>query len=173
MSEAARVSDLVITSGGVSMGDEDHVKAAVEANGKLDFWRIAIKPGRPLALGEIHGKPFVGLPGNPVAAMVCALKFCRGLIARLSGENTYQLPVPVQGSADFSMTKKVGRTEWMRGKMSISDKGVVRIEKFTSEGSGLISSLVWANGLIELDAQIDYIKAGDMVKFYPFSELLK
>lgn len=155
------------------MGDEDHVKAAVEAHGSLNFWRIAIKPGRPLALGELMGTPFVGLPGNPVAAMVCALQFCRALVASLSGETEYKTPIPVKAKSSFAMKKKTGRREWLRGQLLVTENGELFAEKFKSEGSGLISSLVWANGLIELDEQTDYIHEGDQIKFFPVTELCK
>ncbi len=173
ISDAAANTDLVITSGGVSMGDEDHVKAAVEAAGDLHFWRIAIKPGRPLALGQVGGTAFVGLPGNPVAALVCAIQFVKPLIARLSGETFPKDPFALSGKAAFSMKKKTGRREWLRGRYTCNENGVGKIEKFSSEGSGLISSLVWSNGLIELKEDTSTINQGDNLRFFPYSELFE
>jgi len=164
--------DLVITSGGVSMGDEDHVKAALEEIGHLNFWRIAIKPGRPLALGQINSTAFVGLPGNPIAAMVCCLKFVRPLILKLSGRNDGP-PLTFQAAANFAMTKKPGRTEWLRAKYSATPDSIGSVEKFPTEGSGILSSAVWANGLIELGDEVAQIKEGDLVTFLPFSELMR
>ena len=173
LGDAARSSDLVISSGGVSMGDEDHVKAAIEAQGELNFWRIAIKPGRPLALGKIQKTPFIGLPGNPVAALVCTLQFVRPLIARLRGENEFEPALPVFAKAAFSMHKKKGRKEWLRGRYALNSQSQPVVEKFHSEGSGLITSLTWANGLIELDEDCDHISEGDLIKFIPFSGLFE
>jgi len=170
---AAHNNDLVISSGGVSMGDEDHVKAAVESQGELNFWRIAIKPGRPLALGKIQKTPFVGLPGNPVAALVCTLQFVRPLIARLRGESEYEPALPVFAKSAFSMHKKKGRREWLRGRYLLNSQSQPIVEKFHSEGSGLITSLTWANGLIELDEDCDHINEGDLIKFIPFSGLFE
>lgn len=168
---AANETDLILTSGGVSMGDEDHVKAVVEDTGSLHFWRIAIKPGRPLALGQIAATPFVGLPGNPVAALICAIQFVRPMIAHLTGETSYTLPTPIMAKANFSMQKKRGRREWLRGRYCPSKTGDFQIEKFSVDGSGIVSSLIWANGLIELDENLTEIKQGDLIKFVPFTEL--
>lgn len=169
--KAASETDLILTSGGVSMGDEDHVKAVVEDTGSLHFWRIAIKPGRPLALGQIATTPFVGLPGNPVAALICAIQFVRPMIAHLTGETSYSLPSPIMAKADFDMQKKAGRREWLRGRYRPSSDGGFQIEKFSIDGSGIVSSLIWANGLIELDEDLTEIKKGDLIKFLPFTEL--
>jgi len=173
IADAASKNDLVITSGGVSMGDEDHVKAAVEANGSLHFWRIAIKPGRPLALGQIKGTPFVGLPGNPVAAMICAMQFVRPLIAAMSGQRSFELPTPIIGKAAFTMTKKIGRREWVRGRYHMDETGKIHIEKYSADGSGLISSLVWSNGIIELDENTSQINESDLLKIIPYSGLFE
>ena len=172
LNEAAKDHDLVITSGGVSMGDEDHVKTALSDIGHLNFWRIAIKPGRPLALGQIGNTAFVGLPGNPIAALVCTLIFVRPLIKALSGAKA-KPPLSFQVAADFSMKKKSGRTEWLRGRYYVSEDGTGRAEKYFTEGSGILSSAVWANGLIEIGDDVTYIDEGDMVTFLPFSELMR
>ena len=169
---AARSHDLVITSGGVSMGDEDHVKTALSDIGHLHFWRIAIKPGRPLALGQIGTSAFVGLPGNPIAALVCSLKFVRPLVAILGGRADMEM-LSFKAKAAFSLNKKPGRTEWLRGRYSPEPHAIGTVEKFHTDGSGVLSSLVWANGLIEIDDDVTHIEKGDLVTFVPFSELLK
>ncbi|MBL4740870.1 MAG: molybdopterin molybdotransferase MoeA [Sneathiella sp.] len=173
LEKAAEDVDLIITSGGVSMGDEDHVKAAVEDTGNLHFWRIAIKPGRPLAVGQVANTAFVGLPGNPVAALVCAMQFVRPLIASLCGDTSFQLPIPITGTAQFSMKKKPGRREWSRGRYSIDRAGKPIVEKYFTDGSGIVSSLIWANGLIELAENITEVKEGDPVTILPFTELFR
>jgi len=173
LEKAADDADLIITSGGVSMGDEDHVKAAVEVAGHLHFWRIAIKPGRPLAVGQVANTAFVGLPGNPVAALVCAMQFVRPLIASLTGDISFDLPSPITGAAQFSMKKKQGRREWSRGKYSIDRTGKPIVEKYFTDGSGIVSSLIWANGLIELAEDIVEVKEGDPVTILPFTELFR
>ncbi|USG62378.1 molybdopterin molybdotransferase MoeA [Sneathiella marina] len=170
--KASETHDLVITSGGVSMGDEDHVKNALLKAGQLNFWRIAIKPGRPLALGHIGDAAFVGLPGNPIAAMVCCLKFVRPLVAALSGV-TLAPALSFQAHAAFSIQKKPGRTEWLRARYTAGSQGIGEIEKFHTDGSGVLSSVIWANGLIELGDEVTKIDQGDLVTFLPFSELMK
>lgn len=172
LNEAAKDHDLVLTSGGVSMGDEDHVKTALSDIGHLHFWRIAIKPGRPLALGQIGNTAFVGLPGNPIAALVCTLMFVRPLIKILSGANM-EPPLAFKVAADFIMKKKSGRTEWLRGRYYVTNDGTGRAEKYPTEGSGILSSAVWANGLIEIGDDVTYIDKGDLVTFLPFSELMR
>ncbi|MCF8467510.1 MAG: molybdopterin molybdotransferase MoeA [Sneathiella sp.] len=169
---AAKSHDLVVTSGGVSMGDEDHVKTALGEIGHLHFWRIAIKPGRPLALGQIGNSAFVGLPGNPIAALVCSLKFVRPLVAKLGGLTDMEM-LSFKAKAGFSLNKKPGRTEWLRGRYSSGPHAIGTVEKFHTDGSGVLSSLVWANGLIEIDDDVTHIEKGDLVTFLPFSELLK
>ncbi|CAN0505330.1 unnamed protein product [Discosporangium mesarthrocarpum] len=154
------------------MGDEDHVRTALSDIGHLHFWRIAIKPGRPLALGQIGNTAFVGLPGNPIAALVCTLMFVRPLIKTLNGE-TLEPPLSFKVAAAFSMKKKSGRTEWLRGRYSVSKDGSGRAEKYPTEGSGILTSAIWANGLIEIGDDVTYIDKGDMVTFLPFSELMR
>jgi molybdopterin molybdotransferase len=169
---ASETHDLVITSGGVSMGDEDHVKNALVEIGRLNFWRIAIKPGRPLALGQIGDAAFVGLPGNPIAAMVCCLKFVRPLVAKLSGINRAPA-LSFQAHAAFSVQKKPGRTEWLRGRYTPQSNRLGKIEKFHTDGSGVLSSMIWANGLIELGDDVTQVNQGELVTFLPFSELMR
>jgi molybdopterin molybdotransferase len=168
--EAAIGHDLVLTSGGMSEGDEDHMRAAVEAEGKLDFWKLAIKPGKPIAVGRINNVPFVGLPGNPVAVMIGFLLLVRPLALRLMGAMVPELPrFPV--TADFDFKRKPGRREWLRGRVE-AKSGQLLARKFTSESSGALSSMVWADGLIEIPEAMAEIKQGDRLHYLPFNGLL-
>lgn len=171
LGDAVRTHDAVVSSGGVSTGDEDHVKAAVTALGRLDFWRLAIKPGRPVALGLIDGKAYFGLPGNPVAAMITYLRFARPLLARLQGV----VPEPLrslQVTADFSYRKKAGRLEWVRARLVDDGTGHYRAVKFPRDGAGILSSLVATEGLVELPEQCLSVAPGDTVAFLPYDMLL-
>ncbi|MEQ6201733.1 gephyrin-like molybdotransferase Glp [Sulfitobacter sp. HNIBRBA2951] len=155
--------DAVLTSGGASAGDEDHVSALLREAGAMALWRIAIKPGRPLALGMWSGVPVFGLPGNPVAAMVCSLIFARPALAQLAGAQ-WQSPQGFMVPAAFTKTKKAGRREYLRARMREG-----RVEVFSSEGSGRISGLSWAEGLVELDDKAQEVKEGDPVRYIPFA----
>lgn len=170
LAEAARTHHLLITSGGVSVGEEDHVKGAVEAQGHLHFWRLAMKPGRPVALGQVGATPFIGLPGNPVAVMVAFMLLARPAILRLSGrrdEEPRRYPLP----ADFAFQKKSPRNEYLRGRIAIRDGRAV-VEKFPVDGSGILSSMCWSDGLIDLPAETSRVAPGDAVEFIPFAEVL-
>jgi molybdopterin molybdotransferase len=167
---ASESHDLVVTSGGMSVGEEDHVKAAVEALGRLHFWQIAIKPGRPVGLGQVNGVPFIGLPGNPVAMVVTFLRIARPMILRLAGcvdvtPHVFRVP------ADFAMTKKAGRREWIRAQLAAAAGGGLVAKRFPRQGSGILSSLVDADGLIEIPEDITEIAPGTLVDFLPFSEV--
>ena len=161
--------DLIITSGGVSTGEEDHVKNFIEKTGELLFWRLAIKPGRPVALGRLKGTFFIGLPGNPVAAMVTFLKIARPIILHLSGAKDIY-PRPLIGRADFNYTKKPERREFVRVKVDKNEKEELVFRKYKKEGAGILSSLVFADGLVELSEEATRIRKGDTVKYFPFSE---
>ena len=168
---AADEHDLLLTSGGVSVGEEDHVKSAVEESGTLHFWRLAIKPGRPLAMGQIKGVPFVGLPGNPVAAMVTFLRFARPLLLRLAG-GTHVDPQLYRVRANFSHRKKHNRREWVRARLKTAEDGTIEAEKFAREGAGILRSLVESDGLIELPEEMTEVVPGTMVEFLPFAEVM-
>jgi molybdopterin molybdotransferase len=170
LADAAVGHDLLLTSGGVSTGEEDHVKAAVEANGSLHFWRLAIKPGRPLALGQVAGTAFVGLPGNPVAAMVCFLRFARPLVLKLAGAVDLE-PVFFQVAADFEHSKKPDRREWLRARLVAGRDGGLKAQKFERQGSGIITSLVDADGLVEIPEDVTHLAKGSLVDFLPFNEV--
>lgn len=167
---AAGDHDAVVTSGGVSTGDEDHVKAAIERHGRLDFWRLAIKPGRPVALGLIGRAPFFGLPGNPVAAMLTFCFFARPLLQRLNGAT----PAPPRSfpvSAGFSYKKKADRREWVRVSLQDDGKGGWRADKYPVDGAGVITSLTRTDGLVELPEDLLRLEPGDAVRFYPYEAL--
>lgn len=169
---AAAEHDLIITSGGVSVGEEDHIKPAVEAEGHLNMWQIAVKPGKPLAFGEVNrnGKPgtafFLGLPGNPVSSFVTFLLFVRPFILRLQGvENV--APKAYAMRADFSLGKADKRNEFLRAKIN-ADGG---LDLFPNQSSGVLTSTVWGDGLIDHPAG-KTIAAGDIVRFISFSDLM-
>lgn len=163
LDSASKQYDLIMTSGGASAGDEDHVSALLRQAGAMTLWRIAVKPGRPLALGMWSGVPVLGLPGNPVAAMTCALIFGRPAMARLAGQAWLE-PQSFDVPAAFSKNKKPGRTEYLRARVRDG-----KIEVFASEGSGRVSGLSWAEGLVELPHEATEIVPGMLVRYIPFS----
>ncbi len=166
---ASTKADLIISSGGVSVGEEDHVKAAIEQLGTLDIWKLNIKPGKPLAFGHIGDKPFFGLPGNPVSLFVTFCLFARPFILSMQGvENV--LPQTIRLSAQFSHEKKGTRQEYVRSYISTTDNGSV-VTIFGKQGSGVLSSTVWANSLTIIPPTTTIIP-GDQVEVIPFSELL-
>jgi len=169
--QAAVDHDMIITSGGVSVGEEDHVKAAVESLGNLHFWRLAIKPGRPIAMGQVARLPFVGLPGNPVAVMVTFLNIVRPLILRLMG-GTELRPHHFKVEADFDYRKKLNRREWVRARLIHDGNGRLKAAKFPREGAGILTSMVESDGLVELPEDIKKLEQGMLVDFLPYSEVL-
>ncbi|MEM1130525.1 MAG: gephyrin-like molybdotransferase Glp [Pseudomonadota bacterium] len=162
--QARDEADVLLTSGGASAGDEDHVAALLSQRGDMQTWRIALKPGRPLALALWNGLPVFGLPGNPVAAFVCTLIFARPALARLSGAD-WTLPQGYLLPAGFSKRKKAGRREYLRARLDADG----RVAVFKSEGSGRISGLSWADGLVELPDAAATIAPGDPVRYLPFA----
>jgi molybdopterin molybdotransferase len=170
LAEAARGHDLILTSGGVSVGEEDHVRAAVEANGRLTFWRLAIKPGRPVAMGTIANTPFVGLPGNPVAAFITFAHVARPLIAALAGARA-EPPMRFPVRSAFSYRKKVGRREYVRVRIDQADDGSLMAHKHPVEGAGILTSLTETTGLVELPEPVTRVAPGDTVLYLPY-ELL-
>ena len=163
--------DLILTSGGVSTGEEDHVKAAVEDVGSLTFWRLGIKPGRPVAMGLIGEAVFVGLPGNPVAVFVTFSAIVRPLLAALSGA-LYALPMPLPVIADFAYRKKPGRREFVRVSLERNAAGAVIAKKHPREGAGVLSSLTETDGLIVLPEECESLSPGDNVGFVSYAALL-
>lgn len=166
LAEGAAQNDLIITSGGVSLGEEDHVKAAVEAKGQLVFWRLAIKPGRPLAMGVVQGTPLVGLPGNPAAVYVTFVMFVRPLLAHLAGASP-KPPMPLRVRSAFASKKRPGRREFVRVNVSRTADGVLEARRFPKEGAALLTSLTTSDGLAELADDATGVAVGDMISFYP------
>lgn len=168
--EQAAEADLIITSGGASTGDEDHVRAAVAELGAVHLWRLAVKPGRPLAFGHVKGTAFVGLPGNPVAVMACFLMFVRPLLDRLEGANVMLLRRWTVRSG-FSMKSKPDRLEWLRGTLS-EQNGDLIADRYPRQGSGIIHSLTDSDGLIEIPEDMTTVTKGDRLGFISFREAL-
>lgn len=162
LDRAASEVDVILTSGGASAGDEDHVSALLRESGALQEWRIALKPGRPLALAVWNGVPVFGLPGNPVAALVCTLIFARPAMGQMAGAKWLQ-PQGFDLPAAFAKRKKPGRREYLRARVRDG-----QAEVFKSEGSGRISGLSWAEGLVELEDGALEINPGDPVRFIPY-----
>ncbi|MFZ6767118.1 gephyrin-like molybdotransferase Glp [Undibacterium sp. Di26W] len=163
---ASQEHDVIITSGGVSVGEEDHVRPAVEAEGRLDMWQIALKPGKPLAFGAVGKAFFIGLPGNPVSSFVTFLLFVRPFLLRMQGVQKVS-PQSYSVRADFDWLKPDRRNEFLRARMN-AEGG---LELFANQGSAVLTSTVWGDGLIDL-APGQSIHAGDVVKFIPFSSLM-
>lgn len=168
--DAAPGHDLIITSGGVSLGEEDHITGVVESLGSIDFWRLAIKPGRPMALGKISDTAFVGLPGNPVAAIVTFMRIARPLVLILSGRTDVD-PHVFKVPAGFAMKKKAGRREWMRARLEADASGTLRAMKYPRQGSGVLTSMVATDGLVELPEDLDGVEEGQLVDFLPYTEM--
>ncbi|MEZ5778324.1 MAG: molybdopterin-binding protein [Paracoccaceae bacterium] len=164
LDRGAAEAHVILTSGGASAGDEDHVSRLLRDGGTLSSWRIAMKPGRPLALALWNGVPVFGLPGNPVAALVCALIFARPALSLMAGAGWAE-PEAISVPAAFRKSKKAGRREYLRARLDAEG----RAEVFASEGSGRISGLSWATGLIELPDAACEIAPGDPVRFLPYS----
>jgi molybdopterin molybdotransferase len=171
LKQAAQNCDLILTTGGVSTGEEDHVRAAIETIGSLVLWRMAIKPGRPVAMGVIGGTPFIGLPGNPVAGFVTFTYVVQPAILALAG-TSFTPPVPLRVRAEFDYRKKAGRREYIRVTLKRGSDGFYEAVKFPREGAGLLSSLVQTDGLAELGEDVSSVKPGDMLNFLPYSSLL-
>ncbi|HLS68361.1 MAG TPA: gephyrin-like molybdotransferase Glp [Kiloniellales bacterium] len=172
LARAAARHDLIMTSGGVSTGDEDHVKQAVETQGVVHAWRLAIKPGRPIALGQIGRVPFIGLPGNPAAVVVTFVMLVRPLISLLMGEEA-KPPLSFPVTVEFDYKKKEGRREWVRVFLQRDEAGRAVATKFPREGAGILSSFVECDGLLQLPEELTRLEKGDTADFLPFSELFQ
>lgn len=164
--EAAQGHDLIVTSGGVSVGEEDHVKPAVEAEGSLDLWKIAMKPGKPLAYGRVGAAAFIGLPGNPVSSFVTFLLMVRPFILASQGA-TQCKPRAITLRADFDWTRPDRRREFLRARTN--EAGGVELHE--NQGAAALSSIVWADGLVDVPANTP-ITRGQGVRFIPYGELL-
>ena len=168
LSDASRRYDAVVISGGASQGAEDHVVRSIDALGKRHLWQIAIKPGRPMSFGQIGDCVVLGLPGNPVAVFVCFLIYVRPVLTRLAG-GVWPEPVSFPLPASFAQKKKVGRREFWRARLTRTG-GRLSVAKFARDGSGLISSMREADGLIDVAEDVSEVREGDMVDFIPFTE---
>jgi molybdopterin molybdotransferase len=168
---SARSHDLLLSSGGVSTGEGDYVKAAIESVGTLVFWRIAMKPGRPVAMGVVDGVPFIGLPGNPVASFVTFAKVARPAILALAGAD-WVAPPPVRARAQFAYRKKPARREYVRVHLSRAADGALEARKFPREGAGLLSSLVDTDGVVELGEDVTRVEPGQIVDCFTYDSLV-
>jgi molybdopterin molybdotransferase len=171
LKQAAGTHDLILTTGGVSTGEEDHVKASVESVGSLVLWRMAIKPGRPVAMGIIDGTPLIGLPGNPVASFVTFVHVVRPTVLALAGA-VQQRPMPMPVRAAFTYNKKIARREYVRVSLRKGGDGTLEVTKFPREGAGLLSSLVDTDGLVELGEDTTRVEPGQMVGFLSYASLM-
>ena len=170
MISAAQQTDLVMTSGGVSVGEEDYVRIALEELGQLDMWRINIKPGKPFAFGNINGTPFLGMPGNPVSVFATFCIFARPYILKTQGANntdtqSFKLP------AAFEWKQKGSRCEYARARVEQDKAGQSSVSIYPHQGSGVLTSTSWANGLVIISPET-IVQKGDIVEFIPFGELL-
>ena len=171
LARGAEQADLVLASGGVSVGEEDHVRPAVEQLGRLDLWRVAMRPGKPLAFGHIGDTPFIGSPGNPVSLFVTFCLFARPFIRRTQGVAGDLAPRGQLLPAGFSLERPVKRRDYRRARIAHGPDGQPSIQVFPSTSSAAITSLTWAEGLVDLPAGCP-IAEGQLLTFLPFSELL-
>lgn len=169
LADAATRCDLILTSGGASLGEEDHISHALNTRGHRHFWQIAVKPGRPLMFGQIDNTVVAGLPGNPVAVFVCFLLYVYPMIQRLGGAPWFEpRRFPVRAAFDVPK-RKIGRREFWRGRTITTPDGLT-VEKFARDGSGLITGLRASDGLIDIPEDRPRVAAGEIVDFIPYSE---
>ena len=166
----AETADLIIASGGVSVGEEDHLKPAVEQLGRLDLWNIAMRPGKPVAFGRIGETPFFGSPGNPVSLFVTFCLFARPIILKMQGVSGDLSPRTLRLRAGFDWPKPDKRTEFHRARLETGEDGETELAVYPSRSSAVLSSVAWADGLVEI-APGQVIKRGDAVRFIPFASL--
>ncbi|HAS6638213.1 bifunctional molybdopterin-guanine dinucleotide biosynthesis adaptor protein MobB/molybdopterin molybdotransferase MoeA [Vibrio parahaemolyticus] len=166
LENASVQADVVMTSGGVSVGDADYIKLALDKLGQIDFWRINMRPGRPLAFGQINNKPFFGLPGNPVAVMVSFINFVEPALRKMQGEQGWK-PLKVNAIATENLRSRQGRTEFSRGIYELDNTGRLTVRTTGKQGSGILRSMSEANCLIEISPAIDTVKAGESVTIIP------
>ncbi|AOV90012.1 bifunctional molybdopterin-guanine dinucleotide biosynthesis adaptor protein MobB/molybdopterin molybdotransferase MoeA [Vibrio parahaemolyticus] len=166
LENASAQADVVMTSGGVSVGDADYIKLALDKLGQIDFWRINMRPGRPLAFGQINNKPFFGLPGNPVAVMVSFINFVEPALRKMQGEQGWK-PLKVNAIATENLRSRQGRTEFSRGIYELDNTGRLTVRTTGKQGSGILRSMSEANCLIEISPAIDTVKVGESVTIIP------
>lgn len=167
LSQAAQQADVIMTTGGVSVGEEDHIKAAITQIGHLDLWKIAIKPGKPLAFGSIAATPFIGLPGNPQSVFVTFNLLARVFLAYRQGQKHGVMPQAIPVACDFEVKKSQNRREYLRVRLAITEKGL-RLQKHTNQSSGVLSSAVWADGFAIIETGATVVQ-GESVPFLAFS----
>jgi len=168
---AAEKADAIITTGGVSVGEADFVRECLEKIGKIDFWKVAIKPGRPLAFGQVHNSWFFGLPGNPVSVMVTFYQFVQPALKKLMGETGSEI-LAVKATCTSNLKKRPGRMEFQRGILQRNNTGELTVTKTGEQGSGILSSMSRANCFIVLQAESDGVVAGEIVEVQPFFGLV-
>lgn len=169
LADAATGHDAIVTSGGVSEGEEDHVRDGVAALGRLHWWRVAIKPGRPVSVGQIGATAFLGLPGNPAATMTTFFLVARPILLQMAGAQARPL-TRLNVRAGFSQKKKPGRVEYVRVRLEAGPDGPVA-RRFPREGAGLLSSMVWSDGLAELPLDLERLEEGAWLSYLPFAEM--
>ena len=171
MMEDVPKADVIITTGGVSVGEEDYIKAAVEQLGAMGLWKVAIKPGKPFAFGHVDCTPFIGLPGNPVSVMVTFYQFVQPALRKLMGE-TADAPLTIRARSESKLRKRPGRIEYQRGVLNRDDSGELVVRRTGAQGSGILSSMSQANCFIVLPMDNAGVAPGDMVDVQPFFGLL-
>jgi molybdopterin molybdotransferase len=167
---AAAQADVIITSGGVSVGEEDYVKTALQETGRMMMWKVDIKPGKPIAYGEVDGAHFLGLPGNPVSVFVTFLLLVKPFLLRLQGAH-YQLPAPLPAVADFEWSRSGSRREFLRVRVQRADDDRLHASLHPNQGSGVLTSVTWAHGLAVAPEHV-VVRAGDTIDYYPYALLL-
>lgn len=171
LEKAAKRADVILTTGGVSVGEEDHVKAAVEQLGRIDIWKVAMKPGKPVVYGRIGEADFIGLPGNPVSAFVTFCLFARPfLLKRMGASQVFYRAYPVR--AAFDWPRPGTRREFLRGRMVAGMDGAAEVRLFPNQSSGVLTSAVWADGFVDIEIGQTVLR-GEWVRFIPFSEVLE
>lgn len=170
MQRASGLADLVVTSGGVSVGEEDHVRIAIEQLGDLRLWRLAIKPGKPLAYGQIDNTAFMGLPGNPVSVFATFCLFVCPVIQVMQGRS-WRKPTALPVPADFDWPKPDSRREFLRARLAREADGETVVQIFPNQDSGVLTSTVWADGFVEI-AENETVRAGDTVNYLPFTQFI-
>ncbi len=168
--DAAATHDILLTSGGVSVGTADLVRDAIAELGKIEFWRLAVKPGKPVTFGWIESCIILGLPGNPVSVAVAFLMFGRPLLLALMGAPPAE-PLRLRATADFQFRRKPGRREWLRARLRYDPERKPVVSIYHTHSSGALSSLVWADGLVELPEDCAGVAPGDLVEYLPFGGL--
>lgn len=167
LAQAAAQADVIITTGGVSVGEEDHIKAAVQSLGELDLWRVQMKPGKPLAYGRVGDTPFLGLPGNPVSAFATFCLFARPYLLRMQGQHQVAAQT-IWVQADFNWLKPDARREYVRVQLQTNGQGSW-VSLFPKQGSGVLTSTVWADGFAII-AEDQQVHIGDWIEYLPFSQ---